>query len=212
MMIIAGFAGAGKTYFCKNNRNAIDFIVMPFKYSNFYEVSKNLLEEEDIKAHEDLEFVIGWDEYYYFALRDTMQRFSDETIVIPTVASILERLRKDEIPVTVIYPNIEDKKEYEKRYRNRGNSDAFMEIFLERWKKWISAIQKMEPEQAIQLSTDEYLSDVIDSMPYDENKIIIDKETYIYDTYFKNGLAKEFAETPIGKLMEGLNIYGTKYF
>jgi len=207
-MIIAGFAGVGKTYFCKNTKNAIDFIVMPFKYSNFYELSKNLAEDETVKANKELEFVLAWEEYYYYALLDTAKKYPEQIIVIPTVFSVLERLKKDNIPVTVVYPNENDKEEYEKRYRNRGNSDAFLEIFLERWDDWMKEIRNHAPDNAIKLSAEQYLADVIDSMPYTESQIIQNKETYIFDAYFKNGLAKEFTETPIGSLMEEYEIYG----
>ena len=45
-MIIAAYAGVGKTTFCEqNSQNAIDVICMPFKYSNFYEDSKNIGED-----------------------------------------------------------------------------------------------------------------------------------------------------------------------
>lgn len=206
-MIIAGFSGVGKTHFCENTKNAIDFIIMPFKYSNFYEVSKNLSEDEDIKANEELEFVVAWDEYYYYALKDTCRKFPEQIIVIPTVVSILDKLKQDNIPVTVVYPNVADKEEYEKRYKNRGNSDTFMEIFLERWDEWIKAIQNHVSDKVIELSAEQYLSDVIGTVPYEESRIIPDKETYIYDTYFKNGLEKGFIKTPIGQLMKGFGVY-----
>lgn len=207
-MIIAGFSGVGKTYFCENTKNAIDFIIMPFKYSNFYEVSRNYLSEgEDIKANPDLEFVVGWEEYYYHALVDTYRRFPEQIIVIPTVVSILEKLKQDHIPVTVVYLNAADKKEYAKRYKNRGNSEDFMEIFLERWDEWIKAVQNHVSDNAIELSAEQYLSDLIETVPYDENTIIKNKESYIYDTYFKNGLEKSFVETPIGELIERFGVY-----
>lgn len=206
-MIIAGFSGVGKTQFCKNTRNAIDFIIMPFKYSNFYQVSGNLSEDEDIKANEDLEFVIGWDEYYYYALLDTHKKYPEEIIVIPTVISILEKLKKDNIPVTIVCPNAADKKEYEGRYKNRGNSETFMKLFLDHWDEWIEAIHNHSSENAIELCREEYLSDVIQTTPYEASQIIPDKETYIYDTYFQNGLVEGFLQTPIGKIMEELRIY-----
>ena len=198
-MIIAGFAGVGKTYFCEKTRNAMDFVVMPFKYSNFYEVSKNLSEEEDIKAHEDLELALFWEGYYYYALLDTYKQYPDEILVIPTVNSILKRLKQEGIPFTVVCPDATDKEEYERRYKARGNSDTFMEIFIGQWDMWMESLQQVAPENTIILSVDKYLSDVIEQMPYEGSKIILDKENYIYDTYFRNGLVKEFLQTPTGQ-------------
>ena len=48
-MIIAGYAGIGKTTFCeKHPGETLDLICMPFKYSNFYEVSGSCGEDEGI--------------------------------------------------------------------------------------------------------------------------------------------------------------------
>lgn len=206
-MIVAGFAGVGKTYFCENTKNAIDFVIMPFKYANFYQVSESLAEGEEIKAHEDLEFVVGWEEYYHFALMDVYRKFPQEIIVIPTVRSVLEMLKKDNIPVTIVYPDVSAKEEYARRYKERGNSEAFFKVFLERWEQWIETLDKFEAEHKIKLQSFEYLSDVIPKIPYEESQLIPDKETYIYDTYFKNGLDKGFIETPIGQLMKGFGVY-----
>lgn len=206
-MIIAGFAGVGKTYFCDRTKNAIDFVVMPFKYSNFYRISKKILGDESIKANEELKLVIGWDEYYYHALVDTFRKYPEELILIPTVISILERLRTDNIPYIIVYPNITDKREYERRYKERGNSDEFMKIFLDKWNEWLNAIANYVSDNAIELSGAEYLMDVIEVVSYEEGNIIHEKEQYIYNTYFKYGLDKRFTETLIGKIMEEFNVY-----
>lgn len=49
-MIIAAFTGVGKTYFCKKEPHALDFVCMPWKYTNFYEVSATFEEEKRYKA------------------------------------------------------------------------------------------------------------------------------------------------------------------
>ncbi|WKB70984.1 hypothetical protein [Ligilactobacillus ruminis] len=51
-MIVAAYAGTGKSEFCRKYSNdAVDMICMPFKYSNFYEVSEGISEGKDIKAN-----------------------------------------------------------------------------------------------------------------------------------------------------------------
>lgn len=41
-MIYAAYAGTGKSYFCQEHPEAIDLICMPFKYTNFSDVSEQI--------------------------------------------------------------------------------------------------------------------------------------------------------------------------
>ena len=119
-MVIAGFAGCGKTTFCeKNPGDAIDLVCMPFKYSNFYEVAGSLKEGEKIKANERLMLRENWELYYYWMIRYLLWYSPERQIVIPTIRKIMEFLTADYIPYTVVYPERERKEEYEGRYRNR---------------------------------------------------------------------------------------------
>ena len=85
-MVIAGFAGCGKTTFCeKNPGDAIDLVCMPFKYSDFYEVAGSLKEGEKIKANERLMLRENWELYYYWMIRNLLWYSPERQIVIPTI-------------------------------------------------------------------------------------------------------------------------------
>lgn len=185
MSIIAGFAGTGKTTFCGKNKNAIDFECMPFKYENFINVSKKF-SGESMKAHDDLMLREEWQEMYYKALLDTYETYPDEVIVIPTVGHILARLEMEQIPYTLVYPVREAKEEYRNRYIRRGDSENFLSIFIDGWDYWMRSVRSHENPNYIELQPSEYLSDVIQISEYDENKIIKDKDDYIFRRYFKN--------------------------
>ena len=66
-MIIAGFAGIGKTTFCTNNSVAIDFECMPFKY-RFDDNTP--YEKESVKANPDLDFNPMWQYEYANKIED----------------------------------------------------------------------------------------------------------------------------------------------
>ena len=54
-MIIADFAGTGKSYLCEQYKGkALDLWCMPFKYSNFLEKSEGFSEKEQLKADSTL--------------------------------------------------------------------------------------------------------------------------------------------------------------
>lgn len=162
--IIAGFAGVGKTKFCEMNKDiAIDLIVMPYKYSNYNEFSNETVEKESIKANKNLEFNPFWHREYI----DTLKKiyFDDSSnikfIVIPTDLCILRMLDKSDIPYTVVIPDISLKSEYENRYKERGNTENFISIFIGHWDEFMKRIQNKNVKTII-LKTGQYLSDVID--------------------------------------------------
>ena len=161
-LIIAAYAGVGKTTFCEKYPNdAIDVICMPFKYSNFYEVSKNLGEDEDIKAHEGLKVRANWYLYYYWVIKYLLSYCLEKHIVIPTIDIIMDFLERDHIPYTVVYPDISLKDEYENRYRERGNNQSFLDVFIDQWDYRIENLRNRDAKR-IELKAGEYLSDVID--------------------------------------------------
>lgn len=184
MGIIAGFAGVGKTTFCEKNKHAIDFICMPFKYENFIQIASKY-GEKSIKAHEDLRLRDGWTSLYYDALIETYHSYPDEIIVIPTVGIVLERLEKDNIPYTLVYPCREAKNEYEARYIQRGDSENFLNIFVDGWEYWMCSVRLHKNANCIEFQANQYLSDVIQITEYDEDKIIREKECYIFESISK---------------------------
>lgn len=177
MRIIAAFAGTGKSFFCGKYAQAIDFAVMPFKYKNFYEVSGGLAAGESIKANRALEMRDGWQRLYHDAIVHTYQRYADEIIVIPTESLVLEMLDADGIPYVAVYPHAGLADEYEARYRARGNTEDFIDIFIGDWELWMEMVRRLGGEH-IELKAGEYLSDVIQPRS-GGSRIIADRECFL---------------------------------
>ena len=177
MRIIAAFAGVGKTHFCNLYPNALDFVVMPFKYENYVQVATCCAEGDSVKAHPALELRCDWRKFYYQALKDTYYRYPDEILVIPTDRNIMYRLERDAIPYAVVYPNRGLKEEYRARYLTRGNSEAFLDVFIGGWDMWMDLVRDNNGTH-IELQSGEFLSDMI-QLPNSVSSIIEDKENYI---------------------------------
>ena len=163
-MVIAAYAGTGKTTFCYENPAAIDLIAMPFKYINLSDISeKEEADGEKIKANWALILRRDWCLYYYWAVKYLLQYCPDRHIVIPTIGGILDFLDADKIPYTIVYPDKSLKAEYEQRYTDRGNTEEFTDVFIGQWDAWISGLEQRKSPYAkhIVLQQGQYLSDVL---------------------------------------------------
>lgn len=163
-MIIAAYAGTGKTTFCNEHPGAIDLVSMPFKYINLSEISEK--EEncgEKIKAHEGLFLRRHWWLPYYWAVKYLLYYCPERYIIIPTIGRILDFLDADRIPYTIVYPDKSLKNEYEQRYKNRGNTEAFTDVFIGQWDAWIDGLEQRKSPYAkhIVLQQGQYLSDIL---------------------------------------------------
>lgn len=208
--IIAGFPGTGKSTFCKQYQNAIDFGCMPFKYSNFFEFARKYA-TETIKASEELDFVWNWQEQYAQALMDAYEEYPDQMFVIPSEGRILEYLEQKNLSFFLVYPCREARIEYVERYRKRGNTELFIEIFGEEeaWEQWMTMIRRPYCYGiSIELKSGQFLSDVITPISYNEKSIIEEKESYLERRYFSqentNITATKMRERTIEKIMEKL--------
>ena len=160
-MIIAGFAGIGKTTFCTNNSVAIDFECMPFKY-RFDDNTP--YEKESVKANPDLDFNPMWQYEYANKIEELCVENKYKYIAIPTDFLTLYLLTDKGLNYNIVYPKRSLKDEYKKRYIARGNTEHFLDIFVNGWDNFINSLEKFKTGNHIVLNKNEFLSDVIDSL------------------------------------------------
>ena len=160
MRIIAGFAGVGKSYYCRKNPNAVDFAIMPYKYINFNQIATKMAGEE-IKAKGDLILREDWQATYYRALLEAYHNNPDKVYVIPTVVGILKNLERDQIPFLLVYPAKELREAYRERYLTRGNTQEFLDVFIGCWGTWMYNIRRCGGVHLELTTEDSYLSDIL---------------------------------------------------
>ena len=174
--IIAAFDGVGKTHFCSLYPMRLISSLCHLNIQIPPKATK-CVEGEAIKAHTALELRRDWRTFYYQALIDTYRCYPGEILVIPTDSGILCRLEQDAIPYTVVYPDQRLKEEYRQRYLARGNTESFLEVFIDGWDIWMDSARDNHGSH-IELQRGEFLSDVI-QLPNSGLGIVEDKETYI---------------------------------
>ncbi|HVI42980.1 MAG TPA: hypothetical protein VM577_20425, partial [Anaerovoracaceae bacterium] len=111
-MIIAAFAGTGKTYFCNYVEGAKDFVCMPYKYF-MPDIINDDMEDEKIKADFSLEMNPEYPQNYINAILENMEKY--KYLVIPSDSRVLAGLEGRHIPYILCYPLRSSKEKYRKR-------------------------------------------------------------------------------------------------
>jgi len=173
-MIIAAFAGTGKTYFCNHVEGANDFVCMPYKYY-LPEIESNNVEHEKVKADLSLNMNSEYPENYINAILQNMKKY--KYIIIPSDRRVLEGLQSLQIQYVLCFPEGTAKEEYRKRYIQRGNTEEFFHIFIDGWDGFMKSFRDDTYGTKIVLAENEYLLDIKDKI----DKIILPEEFPIQD-------------------------------
>ena len=155
IMIIAAYAGCGKTTFAEKTWNSVDLVCVPYKYLVTDDIEEK--EAEEGKACYGYDLNPTWPGNYISAVLMAYHRY--QYVVIPTVLPVLEELRRLRIPYILCYPERSLKEEYRTRYRIRGNSDAFEEVFVGNWDFFLDQFVSDEYGKHIRLRAGEFLLD-----------------------------------------------------
>lgn len=130
--IISAFPGVGKTFLFNNTEKKIlDSDSSKFDKSKF---PQNYIEH--IKRN------IG----------------KVDVILVSSHKEVREALVENNIYFTLVYPKKDLKKEYIKRYKERGNLGGFVELLSDNWDDWIEELQNQKGCDQYELLSGEYLS------------------------------------------------------
>jgi hypothetical protein len=86
----------------------------------------------------------------------------DDKILVSSHKDVRDALVKKGIPYVLVYPNRDIKDEYIKRYKDRGNNDAFVDLLDKNWDNWMDEMDNQEGCSKVKLGSGQYLTDVID--------------------------------------------------
>lgn len=155
-MIIAGYAGTGKSTFAAQIENAIDLTTMPF--SRILPANDSGEPEAEKAAPWLLNDPLYPDNYVAAVLR--AERAYDY-VIIPTSEWVIYRLQKEYgRKIVVCCPTDECREEYRRRFADRGNSDEFIEVFIGKWEEILSNVRELDNVVHIPLGPGEHLTDI----------------------------------------------------
>ena len=118
-VIISGFPGIGKTHAYEHLKLMSDGIVMDSDSSKFDKSKFPDNYIEHIKAHYD----------------------KVSFMFVSSHKEVRDAMKEAGINFIVVYPNKSLKEEYLKRYKERGNAQAFIDLLDKMWDTWIDEIE-----------------------------------------------------------------------
>lgn len=155
-MIIAGFAGVGKTTCAKMlPEETIDFLTAPYRYETVYGAANDESLETPLEKTEHP----NWPFNYV----DALQSIKDDYryVLIPADTLILSLLKDRGISFIVVRPFRMSKDEYRRRFIERGGINPYTDTLIEQWDSYMDSLERVGSGVHVTLDIDEYLSDVI---------------------------------------------------
>ncbi len=150
-LIIAAFPGCGKSQCEKDHPN---HIILDSDSSRF----------SWIEGKENVERNPDFPNNYMKHIKENIGKA--DIIFISSHDVVRDALRENGIKYNLVYPNIDLKDEYLKRYENRGSSLGFINLLNSKWNEWIGEIVNQKEEDKpyqtlIELSKGQYINDIV---------------------------------------------------
>jgi len=194
MAIIAAYAGTGKSYLAKERKEILDLCSMPYRY---FLPESDGCEAEKTKAApylvEDPFFMHTYD----LAILEACREYK-HVLIPPDLYTLFRLSHNYGIDAIVCYPEKSAKKEYQRRYRARGNTEEFKKFFIGQWEERIESLASGTAWKCCELKAGEYLSDVLERIEEIErqpNSSCLDKELISDDIIaFHKQLLREWKE------------------
>lgn len=155
-MIISAFPGVGKTTLNKKYENIIDLESSIYKYLFDKEVS-----ELEIEARKALprEKNPEYPNNYLKAIKEATKQY--DIVLTSCGPDIRNGLKKEKMDFIIVYPGIECKDEYRKRYKSRGNHEKFVNHVMNNFEIWIKNFDNDDTLTKIKMTKGETLEDVL---------------------------------------------------
>lgn len=161
-LIIAGFAGVGKTTLAKKYKNVIDIESSPYKWDYSGMDITNL---ENLKGQKNRKKNPNFPQNYIHAIKQAQANY-DIVLVWIHPEEILPYYDSNHIDYYLCFPTKDALKEYENRFIGRGNQRDYIDKVLSNYDKRYNQF-KSNPHKHIELSFGETLETALIKMGID---------------------------------------------
>lgn len=164
-IVIAGFAGIGKTTLSKKYKNVIDLESSIYKWDNSKLEDIPVEERKGILREENKD----WPLNYINEIKKQMINY--DIVLVWIHPDVLKIYDKYNIPYVLCYPSKNALKHYEQRYKNRGNNIEYINKVIDTYDMRIKQFEKFSAKKII-LNEDETLEDYL----FEKNYELIKKD------------------------------------
>lgn len=158
-IVIAGFAGVGKTTLAKKYTNVIDIESSPYKWDYTNMDTSNL---EKLKGTKNRKINSDFPQNYIKAIKDAQLKY-DIVLVWIHPEEILPYYDSNNIDYYLCFPSKDAFKDYEDRFINRGNNRDYIDKVLNSYDKSYEQF-KQNPHKKIVLECGETLETALIKM------------------------------------------------
>lgn len=148
--VISAFPGTGKTY-CYNKLKEIGISVLDSDSSEFSWI-------KDENGNNTTERNPDFPDNYIKHIKENIGKVS--IIFVSSHDIVREAMSKESIDFILVYPTIHSKWIYERRYRERGSSESFIDMMDKNFDKFIEGMSKDKKHQRIELYGNQTISDI----------------------------------------------------
>ena len=164
-IVIAGFAGVGKTTLARKYKNVIDIESSPYKWDYSGIDIKDL---EKLKGTKGRKKNSEFPKNYIKAIKEAQAKY-DIVLVWIHPEEILPYYDINNIDYYLCFPNKDALKEYEDRFINRGNNKEYINKVLSNYDERYNQF-KSNPHKHIELSCGETLENALIKLGIDLKK------------------------------------------
>ena len=140
-MVIAAFPGTGKSFCVKNEGTKFNGI-LDSDSSNYSWI-------KDAKGNNTSERNPNFPQNYIEHIKENIGKV--DVIFVSSHKEVREALEREGIEYILVYPNVFQKDDYIKRYKNRGNSEKFIRTLETKWEEWINECRMEEYPTRVEL-------------------------------------------------------------
>jgi len=142
-IVISGFAGIGKSGLKDN--------VPYYENVKIYDLSSTFFRKDQ-----------GWEKVYC----DIVEALADkyDYVFISAHQVVIDEMIERDNDFYIVYPKKHCKDEYRERFKNRGNTQEYIDKFMRKWDYFIDSLDNVNYSKKITLRTGQYLSDVLNRL------------------------------------------------
>jgi hypothetical protein len=142
-MLVAAFPGTGKSYYVNYGEGSG---YMPQGFAT----------DSDSSKFDKANFPANYIEHIKQCIKDGYAR-----IFISTHKEVMVALVANDLKFTLVYPKENLKEEYLQRYKERGSSQAFIDLIDKNWSNWLFELHRQTGCTRIELESGQFISNVM---------------------------------------------------